>query len=203
MNLDYEKYRNSTFFDYLHDSTQKGLYTWVADLTISIDTILPGNIETIFSMFKERSNKMGANAFRVNESDIYSAQSEKFISISIFWLKMEGRNQNLQLFKNPIIYLFGFLGYHQKIPGYELKINDAEFIMQELRYRTYNSKIGETTYLQQGSKIRGDSRSITFENNQYPKYFYFSRITSSYKNCFIGEYDLNFGEFLLKILNKG
>lgn len=200
VNKEFSSYRKSDHFDCIHDNFDSTKLTWVADLTVTFDTINPGTIRDIFRTFKEKATKFGANGFKVNSSDIFTIYEEKHISISTFWLRMEDRDENLNLFKEPVVYLFGFLGYHLTIEGYELKVGEEEYILSELRYRVYPLKIGQTLYVQQGGNIRGDYRNIKYEKHEFPKYLFFNRVTGAIKNCWIDEYDLNFGEFLLRIL---
>ncbi len=201
VNPDFKKTRNSSHFDCINDSLSNEYYTWVADYTIKFDSVYPGKIKKVFEMFKAKANKMGANSFIVKNSDIYPSHEHKFISISAYWLKMEDRNYNHQLFKESKVYLFGFLGHHRAIEGYRVRLNEEDFIMSELRYRSFLFKPGKQIDLIQGSNMRGDKRSFVMEDNQYPRYFFFNKVTGAFKNSFIGEYDMNFGEFLLRILD--
>lgn len=200
VNDQFEMYRKTDHFDYLHEDLPDSCFTWVADYTISFDSILPGTLRSVFLELKDKSNRMGANSFRVTTSSIYSFGNEKSISIKSCWLRMEHREQNQELFRVPKVYIFGFLGYHRSIEGYQIKVNEEEFILKELRFRSYPLRKGQPFYIQQGSNIRGDYRNVSYEEKMQPKYFFFNKVTGALKNCWIDEYEQNFGEFLLRIL---
>lgn len=196
----YEKYRNSHNFDYVHDDFDSSKMTWVADITAEFDTVIPGMIGETYKKLKERANKFGANAFTVDESDIFSLGKSKYITMKVYWIRMEDRGENLNLHKENKVYLFGLLGYHNEIDGYEVALQDKDFIMHALTYREFQYPPKSTVTVQLGSKTRGTTTSFLMEENMFPKFFYFSMVKGSFKNAWIDEYSLSFGIFLKHIL---
>lgn len=201
-NRDFEKYRNAQNFDYIHDDFDSTKLTWVASLTVKFDTVIPGMIGECFKQLKEKSNRLGANSFRVDEADIYTTTEEKFIRISCYWNRMEYRTENLMLFKQTKIYLIGLLGYHSSINGYNVTIDGESLLVKELSYHEFDFEAGDKVHLRLGSKSRGAEKYIYMEEREYPKFYYFALIKGSYKNAWIDEYSPSFGVFLTKILNK-
>ena len=155
-----------------------------------------------FKRLKEKSNKSGANCFKVKETDIFKHGRGKHITISVYWLRMEDRAKNLKLHQSCDVYLFGFLGFHKQIEGYDVKIQDKEMLIRALTYRKFNFEPKTGISLQLGSKSRGTRTSFVTEEDMYPKFYYFTMVKGSYKNAWIDEYSLSFGLFLTKILNK-
>ncbi|MEZ4924259.1 MAG: hypothetical protein R2780_13890 [Crocinitomicaceae bacterium] len=200
LNREYEKFRVSDHFDFIHDDFDTAKLIWVADLTVSFDTIIPGMIGETFNVLKERSNKMGANAFKVRASNIYDAGSTKYISISAFWLHMEDRDSNEVLFRSPEVYVFGFLGYHEEIDGYDIEVNKDQYVMHALTYRKRSFAAGDHVNIQLGSKTRGAEVQFKAKEDMVPKFYYFSMIRGAYKNAIIKEYDKHFGMYLTRIL---
>jgi hypothetical protein len=201
-NKSYEKYRNSNHFDYVHEDFDTTKLTWVADLTVKFDTVIPGMIGESFKLLKNKANRFGANSFQVSESDIYTEGNDKFISIKIFWLRMEDRATNDSLFRSTDVYLFGLLGHHQEIEGYEVSLGDDSFTMHALSCRKHSYQVGEEILLQLGTKVRGASVQIKIREYMYPKFYYFSMLRGSFKNATIQEYPLEYGLFLSKILSN-
>ncbi|UKN02383.1 hypothetical protein K6119_02460 [Paracrocinitomix mangrovi] len=202
VNKDYEKYRISEHFDYLHDDFDSAKTTWVGDIRVEFDSIFPGTIKNCFNALKDRATKLGANGFKVTEADISSYGDNKYIEMSLYWIRMENRDENLVLHKSRDVYLFGFLGYHQEIDGYDVSIQNDEFVMPSLSFKKYAFKSKTDVTVGLGSKMRGAKTSFRIEEKMYPKFIYFKMISGSFKNAWIDEYPLSFGLFLTHILRK-
>lgn len=201
-NRDFEKYRNTTVFDYIYEDFDSTKLIWVADITVEFDTIIPGMIGECFKELKEKANRLGASGFRVTDSDLESIGDQKFISISAYWLRMEDRDENYLLSHSNTIYLFGLLGYHQSISGYPISLNDSEFIVHGLTYHSYEFMDDQRIHLLLGSKSRGASEHIHIKDGMKPRFFYFNLVKGSFKNAWISEYKENYGMFLSCILKK-
>ncbi|MEO9533273.1 MAG: hypothetical protein ABJG68_10065 [Crocinitomicaceae bacterium] len=199
---EFERFRNTTDFDYVHDDFDSSKIQWVADLTVKFDTVIPGMLGECFLELKEKSNRFGANAFKVNNNDIFIYGNEKYISISCFFIRQENRAENMALFNENSIYLFGFLAYHTEIEGYEVTLNEEEMIIGELSFRKYEYEDKEDVNLLLGSKSRGAYESVKIEEGMKPKFYYFNMVKGSFKNAWIAEYDLFYGIYLSKILMK-
>lgn len=202
MNKTHEKFRDSHHFDYIHDDYDTSKLIWIADLTVTFDTIIPGMLGESYNLLKSRANKFGANAFRVKESNIFDTGPDKFISISTFWLHMEDRDSNEVLFHAPEVYLFGFLGYHEEIDGYEVSINKKDYTMHALTFRKESFSDNERIDLQLGSKARGTSVEFEVSEKKEPRYYYFSMVRGSFKNAMIKQYDRDFAMFLTQVLQE-
>ncbi|MEX1001363.1 MAG: hypothetical protein WDZ35_04545 [Crocinitomicaceae bacterium] len=202
LNRDYEKYRKTSDFDIIHPEFDSAKQTWVADIQVYFDSVTKGMIGESYKVLKDKANRYGANAFTVKESDIYSLGDEKYINFSIYWIRMEDRDENLKLLHDNSLYLFGFLGYHQEIEGYEVAVNDEEFIMKSLSYRVYEFEEDEKVRIQLGSSLRGTTQEIRVQRKSFPRFYNFHLLRGSFKNAWIGEYDKNFGLFLTHILRK-
>ena len=201
-NKEYEKYRVSKYFDYLLEDFNEDKVTWVADYKVSFDTVIPGMIWESYQSLKEKANQFGANGFRVKDSDVYTPGQKKHIEISVYWIKMENRNENLTLHQANKVYLFGFLGHHQEIEGYDIKIQEDRFVMHSLSYKEFSYPIKTDVEVQLGTKSRGKKVYFKMEERMFPKHYYFNMVKGSFKNAWIDEYGLSFGIFLTNILRK-
>ena len=202
LNREHEKFRKVTNFDFAHPDFDSSKLTWVADLHISFDTVIPGMIGECYKQMKDKANRYGANAFRVKSSDIYTLHDEKYIEVAVYWIRMEDREENLKLQKEKKVYLFGFLGYHEEIDGYDVQVNDEDLVMRSLSYRVYEFEDVDQIEIQLGSSLRGTKEYVRIEKNMDPKFFNFHMVTGSFKNAWIGEYDQSLGLFLTQILER-
>ena len=203
LNKGFEKVRTVSKFDCLHEAWSADSVEWVADMSIRFGHITPVTIKEIFKAFWEKANRLGANSFRVKESDIYNEEGEKFITLEAYWLRMERRNNNVEMFHSSSVYLFGFLGHHQRLKGYEVYFNDEKLLMHELSYKKFEFTPGEEIELRIGSKSRGETVKATIKANSFPLYYYFAKTTGGFQNAHIFEYEVAFAEFLLEILDQG
>lgn len=201
-NPDFKKVRICEKFDYLHDDWQEDSIQWVCDLRVSLDTLMPGTIRKIFGQFWKRANQLGANSFRLNNSDIYVHGRDKFIELKCYWLRQEYRNQNLKKFRSTDVYLFGFLAHHVQIQGYEVTFNEEDFLIQELTYHRFGCEEGETVQISIGGKSRGDLIELKIKNDQTPRYYYFSEAKGSFQNAWISTHEQEFARFLVQILDQ-
>lgn len=199
-NRDFEKYRNTTDFDYIHADYDTTKLTWIADFTVKFDTIIHGMLGECYKILQERANRFGANSYRVLNSNLLSNNEEKYISIEVFWNRMEDRDENQSHFISNTLYLFGYLGYHSEIDGYKVAINDQEFVMRALTFRKFEFLDDQKISLTLGSKSRGDSKTIHIRDGMKPKYFYFNMVRGQFKNAYMSEYDESFAQFLINIL---
>lgn len=202
INREFERYRSTTDFDYVHDDFDSTKLIWVADMTIAFDSVVPGMIGECFKLLKAKSNKFGANSYRVKASDIKTFGSNKYISISAYWIRMEDRKENVTLNQSNTIYLFGLLGFHKSISGYPVSVNDSEFIVHGLTYHSYDFLDDQKIHLLLGSKSRGAHKHLHIHDGMQPKFYYFNLVKGSFKNAWISEYDSDFGYFLSHILEK-
>jgi hypothetical protein len=201
-NKDFEKLRNPSHFDFVHQDFDSSRLEWVADLTIKFDTAKTGMIGECYKLLKEKANRFGANGFRVKESDIYKLGRDKFITISAYWIRMENRAENLKLMNDNTVYLFGLIGHHSAIPGYEVTVGEDKMIMNELSYKKFTYENKNQVLLRVGSKSRGAEKRVTISDGMKPKFYYFHMIKGSFKNAWIDEYSPNYGMFLISILKK-
>ena len=189
-------------FDYLSEKLDSTNYVWVANIEVKMGPIQPHTIPMAFKKIQERSNILGANAFRVINSDVYSKDGNNFIEVSVFWLYREKRQDNFDLFDKNDIYLFGFLGHHKDIEGYNVSVHEEKMVIQELSYKKMPVSVDDTVNidLRKGMK----SNTLTFVQKPRPEWEYLS--FHLYKGAFnVGEiraYNMEIGEFLKRILKE-
>lgn len=200
MSRDYFKYPNVAGFFYLHERTLPENYDWIADAVIELDTILPKTLKEIYEKMEEKGNKLGANAFRISDSDIFTPGPHKNIRLSIYYLRKENRDANKVLFERPAVYLFGFLSYHQDIQGYKIVVNNQKMILEELRYKLIEPGIGKVVKVKLGRGFKSDEVKATVEAATLPRYYKFDLYKGFFSAGVISEHEWSFAEMLIRIL---
>ncbi len=200
MNQDYTKFANVAGLYYLHDQTNPENYDWIADAVIEFDTILPNTLKEIFAKIEEKGNKIGANAFRISDSDIYVPGPAKYIRLSVYYLRKEKYNENLILFERPVIYLFGFLSHHQHIDGYKIAVNKQKLILEELRYKVLEPEVGTEVKVKLDTGVKSDEVKTSVEKNALPRYYKFDLFKGIVSGGVISEHEWSFAEMLIRIL---
>lgn len=200
MNRGYFKYPSVEGFFYLHHQALPETYDWVADAVIELDTILPNTLKETYDKMEEKGNKLGANAFRISDSDIYAYGSNKYIRLSFYYLRKENRDANKALFERPVVYLFGFLGYHQDIQGYNIAVNREKMILEELRYKIIEPGVGNVVHVKLGKGFKANEVKTTVEAATLPRYYTFSMYRGFFSAGVISEHEWSFGEMLIQIL---
>jgi hypothetical protein len=202
MSKDYFRHTNVEGFFYLHEKANPDNYEWIGDVRIELDTIKPGTIKTIYNKLNVRGNKLGANAFRVIDSDIYSYGNEKFISLGIYHLRWEDRDENLKLFQGRNIYLFGFLGHHKKIDAYKLLVGGQKVLMKELRYKFIKPKVGSVLKVSLNRAFKKHEVKVNIALQMMPRYYKFNVYQGMFSRSVISEHEWSFGELLIRVLDK-
>lgn len=202
MNRDYLRRPNVVGFHYLHESMQEDSYQWIASVNLEFDTLYPTTLYDMYTKLQKKSNKLGANAFRVFESDVYSEGEGKYVKLGIYYLYKENRNENLNAFQGNQVYLFGFLGHHRNIDGYRVEINGERVLLEELRYKLLSPQIGDVIRIRLGKGIKAHEIEVKCEKDMLPKHFKFNIYKGAFSRCQISEHEWDFGQFLVRILKK-
>jgi len=198
----FEKVRHDTNFDCIHPEFDSALYQWVADFHVYFDTIMPGTIETAFKGVWERANRLGANSFTVHRSDLYTVGETRYFDVSVYWLRMENRDSNTHLFYSGNVYMFGFLGHHVLLDGYEVYRGEEEMLIEELSYHQFDVEHDDKMEIRIGNRNRGEIFRAHADHNSLPDYLYFQQTTGTFQNSWIANHNWYFAEFLIRVLKK-
>lgn len=202
MNNDYFRHANVEGFFYLHDETTEDMFEWIGDIRIELDTIKPKTIKKVYNKLHERGNRLGANAFRVINSDIYIMGDQKFLDLGIYHLRKKYRAENLKLFQGQKVYMFGFLGHHKKIGGYKVGVNGDNVLLKSLVYRSVEAETGSILKLKLGRGLKKDEIKLKIDSDMLPRYYKFEVFSGLFNRSVISEHEWSFGELLIRILDK-
>lgn len=202
MNQDVFKHDNVRGFQYLHEKTYDGFYNWIGNAKITFDTILPNTIESLYAELAHKANLLGGNSFRVNSSDIHSYGKNKFIEVSIYYLNRENYDENRAHFISNSVYIFGFLSYHEKIPGYRVTVNEEKLLVKELQYYAYDLPNKMQMNIKLFNGVGHTELTITGDNRGKAHYIKFNLIQRTFAKGIIREHKWSFGEFLIRIMDR-
>jgi len=202
LNQNYTRLPNVEGFDYIHDDLDRETFNWIADAIVEFDTIFPTTIKDYYGKLVEKANKLGANGFRVNDAQLHVVGTIRTITLSFFFINYENRKKNADLFHAKKLYLFGFLGYHQRVDGYEIKLNEQKLVINELTYKEVDLNSNSPIRLQLIQGLKKDLVEVSIDNTMNPRYYKFDYYEGMASRGRISEYDWSFGEFLLRILKK-
>jgi hypothetical protein len=186
----------------LHDEMPDYGFTWIGTIRMELDTIVRMRLEDTYKMAQERANRLGANAFKVKDADIFSFKGQKFIEFDIYHLRMENRDENRALFYSKSFYLFGFLGHHRNMEGYTVKLNGEKLMLDELSFYTFQPAIGTEVVVEIGGWFKKGKHTYRVAAQELSRYFSFQMYRGLFRTHEINEYDWSFGEYLLKVLKK-
>ncbi len=189
-------------FSYLHDDANTSGHEWIGDVRVAFDSIYPTTLKEIYNLFATKANKISGNAFRVINSDIHKQGKDKFIELGIYYLNYENQTENLNLFENNLIYLFGFIGHHQDIEGYNLEINGKKILLEELTVKTIRPNVNEILQIKLMNGLKTDEIQVKIETKMLPKYFKFEIFKGAFSRGLISEHEWSYGEFLARIFKK-
>ena len=161
----------------LHEQMPEYGYTWIGTIRIEMDTIVRNSLENIYQMTQERANRLGANAFRVSEGDIFSFEDQKFIEFNIYHLRLENRDENRALFYSKSFYLFGFLGHHRNMEGYTVKLNGDKLLLDELSFYTFQPEIGDEVLVEIGGWFKKDKHKFRISTQELSRYFFIPHVS--------------------------
>ncbi len=202
MNKDFFRHEDVEGLHCLHEKMDRETFQWIANVKVQFDSIYPTTITSIYNRITDKGNRIGANAFRIVDSDFYKQGEGKFIELELYYLNWENRDENRYLFQNESIYLFGFLGHHQSIEGYSIQINDQKILLKELRYKQIELTPGDLITIRLGKGIHASTIQVKYEEGMSPKYFRFNVFKGMFRQAMIDEHSWSFGEFLKIVLRK-
>lgn len=202
LNRDAFRHTKVEGFSYLHEDLKTSGYEWIGDIRVAFDSIYPTSLKEIYTMLATKANKISGNAFRVINSDIHKQGKEKFIELGIYYLNIENHKENINLFENNLIYLFGFIGHHQDIEGYNLEINGKKILLEELTVKTIRPNANDVLQIKLMNGFKTDEIQVKIEPKMLPKYFKFEIFRGAFSRGLISEYGWSYGEFLARIFKK-
>jgi hypothetical protein len=122
--------------------------------------------------------------------------------LGIYYLNIENHKENINLFENNLIYLFGFIGHHQDIEGYNLEINGKKILLEELTVKTIRPNANDVLQIKLMNGFKTDEIQVKIEPKMLPKYFKFEIFRGAFSRGLISEYGWSYGEFLARIFKK-
>lgn len=173
LNSDYPFVRkNMHQFEYLHNDLDTLNYVWVADLTYRYNNSRRDTNKTsVYSDLRAKALELGANSFKIVKWNRLS--QDTVATIKIYKLRDGKRRENLELFKENKVYVFGVNPFTGVSTNYRIKINGVKTTIKANTYYEFIVTEGAELKIQ----YKKTKHVITGESKFMNKYYYptFSR----------------------------
>lgn len=209
-------------FELIQNGPDISRYDKVAQLEGKVIKAEEGSIEKLFSSFRYKSKKMGANAYRIDT--VMDKKAVMTIHLSLYFLPDSLLKINNSYLNKNEVYIFGPLDKTKN--SVIAKINNENNSFEPFHFKKYKLKNKEKLSMQVG-KVFGDDHTIIGNENANSLYYTLGKFTSSLANNYaqdknskgirvgnmgqngstlrfnsgdISQLEEDFGEFLSKIL---
>lgn len=161
-----------------------------------------------FNSFWETANELGGNSFTIDST--YTDIDTTTMILSIYYLSEEKTKNNYELYPKNMVYVFGDLDKSKKEKV--IKFNDQKLTLYPLQYISYQNQVGEEATLGIGGFL-GAKVWITGKEDRLPSHFSLTGfgvgpgyginqdVSVSFNTGRIHPVSLNFGQFLIRILD--
>jgi hypothetical protein len=202
-------YADNKHFDYIAKYLEVQETSKIATLICHYTFSGKQTLTQLFSSLSDTANKLGANSYRI-ETCINNLPDTIYIELSIYDLTSLELNKNLNLFPLNMIYIFGDL--NSKRPDEKtFRLNDQKITLLPFEYVSFQNRAGEEATISFGGFL-GSKIWVKGQEGKLPKYYSLGGIGVgpgaagefgiSLNTGRIGTVDLNFGQFLVRILNE-
>ena len=188
---------------------------WIATMEGFCTNTPKSNLKNLFYDLWKKSNKMGANAFFIE--NFSNAKDTIFVTVSIFNLTEEELDDNYKLYSCNNIYIFGDLtvsNFETGVPKSRgIKVNKEKIKIYPLSYYEYQSEIGEKVDISVGGFFGsgytriGEAGKVSVYlsvggGSVKPSVTSTGNVGVSFSTGSIYPMDMNFGQFLVEILKE-
>ncbi len=203
---------------------EKSYFFDCIDSNFNLDTIdkigvLKGNatldeftrLPELFKQFRKKSNKIGANAFKIDSSK--TIVDTIIVYMSVYHLTDAQMDSNLALYSQNMIYVFGNFSRSQK-KGNKILINEQEKILKPFEYLSYKNIINEKVTIGIGGFL-GAKMTIKGKEGRMPVFYSshgvglgegsFANSSQAGISISSGSFAIvekNFGQFLIQVLKE-
>jgi len=147
-NSDYPFVRKNMYqFEYLHNDLDTSNYIWIADLTYHYNSLGSDTVTTtVYTKLGYKALELGANSFKIVK---WNRQSKDTVAtIKIYKLRDGKRSENLELFKENMVYVFGVNPFTKEGANYTIKINGVKTTIKANTYSEFRVNDGEELKIQ-------------------------------------------------------
>jgi hypothetical protein len=164
-------------------------------------------IATLFNSFWDNANKLGGNSFTLDS--VSTSGDTTSIILTAYYLTEEDIKNNLELYPKNMVYVIGDIDKKQK--SKTIKFNNRKLSLNPMQYLSYQNSVGEEAIVSIGG-ILGAKVWIVGKEGRLPKHLSvngfgigpgsFNTVSVSFNTGRIYPVDLNFGQFLVKVLKE-
>lgn len=164
-------------------------------------------LASVFTSFWESANKLGANSFTVDSISL--SHDTTYLFISVYYLTDEEQNANFDLYPENMVYVIGDIDRNQTAKN--IRFNKEKMLLPPLEYISYQNKIGEDAIVSIGG-FSGAKVWIRGKEGRLPKHLSVTGfgvgpgssqpLSLSFNTGRVYPVDLNFGQFLVRVLKE-
>lgn len=172
----------------------------------SLNTGKP-TIATLFNSFWNNANKLGGNSFTLDS--VSNSNDSIVIVLTVYYLNEEDVKTNVELYPKNMVYVIGDIDKRQK--SKTIKFNDRKLVLHPMAYLSYQNTVGGEAIVSIGG-ILGTKAWIVGKEGRLPTHLSvngfavgpgsFNTVSVSFNTGRIYPVDLNFGQFLVNVLNE-
>jgi hypothetical protein len=196
-------------FYYIKDGFFPQESSWIASLEGFCSNTRKSNLSHLFFDFKESANKLGGNSFFFEE--IYSGTDTVSVRIAVFYLTEEELDDNLALYPENEIYIFGDWT-NSKAKWKTVKINGKKIKIDPFKYYVHHNSVGQKAVVSIGG-LAGSKYILTGKEGQLPVYITLggfemapvegmNSMGVSFRTGSIHPLTMNLGQFLSVVLQE-
>ena len=162
---------------------------------------------TLFNSFWENTNKLGGNSFRLDS--VSNCNDTTTIVLTVYYLNEEDIKSNLELYPKNMVYVIGDIDKRQT--GNEIKFNERKLLLNPMEFISYQNTVGGEAIVSIGGFL-GAKVWIVGKEGRLPKHLSvngfgvgpgsFNTISVSFNTGRVYPVDLNFGQFLVRVLKE-
>ena len=164
-------------------------------------------IAALFNSFWDNANKLGGNTFTLDS--VSNSNDTTTIVLTVYYLSENDKKNNFDLYPKNMVYVIGDIDKKQK--SKTIKFNNRKLSLAPMQYLSYQNSIGEEAIVSIGG-ILGAKVWIVGKEGRLPKHLSvngfgidpgsFNTVSVSFNTGRIYPVDLNFGQFLVKVLKE-
>lgn len=196
-------------FDFVIPQYEIPTNAYVGTLRGRVTSSGASNLGNLFNSFWHTANKLGANTFKVDT--VFNLEDTTVIDVSVYNLLDYEFDKMMQLYPTNMVYVIGAIDNTQKPK--KVKFNSTKILLKPMKYIAYQNEINKEATVSIGGFL-GEKLWIKGRKNRLPEFLSlsgfgvglgtgnFNSVGINFNTGRIYPMDLNFGQFLIHVLDE-
>jgi len=155
-------------FEYIDYKMDLSSFNRVASFKLTIDKQGKNSLDATFGKFWEMTNKLGANAFSVE--DVVFENNQYIVLTNVYYFNEATMQDNFSLYEDNTIIVFGNLNTKNEDKAKTFKLNKDKISLMPYTYIKYQNEVGQKAKVSVGG-FMGSSVTIVGEENKLGRCF--------------------------------